>query len=441
MWRAMRRSHRVALFPLGVAVWIAASAVAAGRASPGAWRDHLLAGRTALGDGDLVTARAELTALDSICGGHSGAMYALAQIAARSGERNAMLRWLEDAARTGLERHVADDTSFAAFANDPSLQAMAARLLDNGRAVAKAQVVTGLYDAKMLPEDVVWDATGKRYLVSSIHWRKIMSVTSTGVVEDFIRPARADLWGIYGLALDAARGRLWATTAAEPSVAEYEPADSNRTALVQFAMPDGRFVEQIELPRDGAHHVLGDLCLGPDGTVYVSESIGGAVYRLTPGSNTLTTLVPSGTFVSPQRPVLALDGKRLLVPDYARGIAAVTLRTGEVQWLAKPRTLASGGIDGIYALGADLIAIQNGTTPHRVLALDLDAAQTKITSWRVLEQASPDLGEPNHGVLVGRDFTFIGNSGWDRVGAADTLVTPPGTAPPVLLKLEKVSPH
>jgi hypothetical protein len=138
--------------------------------------------------------------------------------------------------------------------------------------------------------------------------------------------------------------------------------------------------------------------------------------------------------------VLSVDG-RLFVPDWARGIAAVTLRTGEIQWLAKPRTFASGGIDGLYASGADLIAVQNGTTPHRVLALDLDVAQTRIAGWRVLEQASPDLGEPNHGVVVGRDFVFIGNSGWERVGAGDTLATPPGTAPPVLLKLEKVPPH
>jgi hypothetical protein len=91
----------------------------------------------------------------------------LAQIAARSGDRNEMLRWLEDVARTGLERHVSDDTSFAAFANDPSFQALATRLADNGKPVAKAQVVTRLYDAAMLPEDVVWDAAGKRFLVSS----------------------------------------------------------------------------------------------------------------------------------------------------------------------------------------------------------------------------------------------------------------------------------
>jgi hypothetical protein len=166
MNRPHARAQRIARLVAGFLV-LAGGAIAAVGERPSAWRDHLTAGRDALVGGDLVTARAELTTLDSIVGGHTGAMYALAQIAARSGDRNEMLRWLEDVARTGLERHVSDDTSFAAFANDPSFQALAARLADNGKPVAKAQVVTRLYDAAMLPEDVVWDAAGKRFLVSS----------------------------------------------------------------------------------------------------------------------------------------------------------------------------------------------------------------------------------------------------------------------------------
>src|SRR5262245_45149023 len=100
---AMRRPGGDFLLVLGVATYLAVAAPAPGREIPGAWRDHLIAGRDALAGGDLATARAELTTLDSLVGGHSGAMYALAQIAARSGQRTEMLRWLEDAARTGIE--------------------------------------------------------------------------------------------------------------------------------------------------------------------------------------------------------------------------------------------------------------------------------------------------------------------------------------------------
>jgi hypothetical protein len=135
---------------------------------------------------------------------------------------------------------------------------------------------------------------------------------------------------------------------------------------------------------------------------------------------------------------VASDGHRLLIPDYPRGLAALDLSSGRVAWLAKPRTLASGGIDGLYRAGRTLVAIQNGTTPKRVLELTLDRDETRITGWRVLERGSEWLGEPNHGTWVGRDFFFIGNSGWDRVGEDEVLQTPAGARPAVLLELRRL---
>src|SRR5262249_5854216 len=159
-------------------------------------------------------------------------------------------------------------------------------------------------------------------------------------------------------------------------------------------------------------HVLGDLTIGPDGTVYVTDSVAGGVFRLRPGSPALETLARAGTFGSPQQPAVTGDGQRLLVPDYPRGIAPLGLRGGTVRWLARPRTLACGGIDGLVRDGDRLLAIQNGTAPHRVLELSLDPAAERIVGWRVLEQASRGLGEPNHGVIVERTLMLIGNSGW-----------------------------
>ena len=53
----------------------------------------------------------------------------------------------------------------------------------------------------------------------------------------------------------------------------------------------------------------------------------------------------------------------------------------------------------------------------------------------MLEQESPSLGEPNHGVVAGDSFYFIGNSGWDRVNSKEQLETPEGATPPVILRL------
>jgi len=391
--------------------------------------------RAALAADDASGARQHLLAADSLIGGHTVAKWALATLAAHEGDRVGVLRWLGALADAGITRPVAADSAFTRWREDPEFRAVAARLDANGDATRNASLARVLNDAALLTEDVAWDARGRRFLVSSIHESKIVAIDGDGIVTDFTISGATGIWGVYGLALDAKRGVLWATTAAGPECDGYETADSGRTALLSFDVGTARVLRRLELPRTAARQALGDLTVAPDGIVYACESYGGAVYRLPRGGAALETLVAPRTFRSPQTPALAKDGRRLYVADYARGIAAIRFSTRAVEWMPKPYTLASAGIDGLYRDGTHLIAIQNGTTPHRVLDLTLDAAGSKITAWRVLEQASERLGEPNHGVLVGRDFYFIGDSGWDRVGGDGRLETTLESRPPVLLKL------
>ena len=65
---------------------------------------------------------------------------------------------------------------------------------------------------------------------------------------------------------------------------------------------------------------------------------------------------------SPQTPVLAADGKRLLVPEYSLGIAVIDLTgTGNVTELRHPDNIAVTGLDGMHLVGDSLIGVQNGT--------------------------------------------------------------------------------
>lgn len=429
----MNPRHVATLLAVAVAVCHTAAAAVAADST---WTQHLLAARAALAAADDAGARHHLLAVDSLVGGHTGAKSALATLAARGDDRDAALRWLRALAETGITRDLAADSAFARWRDDPEFRALAARLEANAAPVENATLVHVLDDPALLAEDVAWDARGKRFLVSSIHRRKIVAVDAAGRITDFIASGEGGVWGVYGLALDAKRGLLWATTAAGPECDEYAPADSGRTALLAFDLRTARERHRFELQRTAQRQSLGDLAVARDGTVYACETYGGAVYRLRPGAAALETLVPPGTLRSPQMPAPAADGRRLYVADYARGIAVVDLATGSAGWLPRPYSLSAGGIDGLYLAGRRLVAIQNGSTPRRVLELSLDGTGRAIVAWRVLEQGGGRLGEPNHGVVAGRTFTFIGDSGWDRVGEDGRLRTGPESRAPVLLRLD-----
>jgi hypothetical protein len=84
------------------------------------------------------------------------------------------------------------------------------------------------------------------------------------------------------------------------------------------------------------------------------------------------------------------------------------LATRSVKWLQPARNIALSGIDGLYVYRDSFLAVQNGTTPPRIMRFALD-----LQKQEVLEANSPGLGEPTHGTIVGTDFYFLASTGWN----------------------------
>jgi hypothetical protein len=61
------------------------------------------------------------------------------------------------------------------------------------------------------------------------------------------------------------------------------------------------------------------------------------------------------------------------------------------------------------------LAVQNGTSPERVVAFQLDPTCSRILSESIIERSTETLGDPTHGVIIGNDFYYIANSGWDVI--------------------------
>ncbi len=109
--------------------------------------------------------------------------------------------------------------------------------------------------------------------------------------------------------------------------------------------------------------------------------------------------------------MLTPDGSTLIVPDYVRGIAFIRLRTCPCgAWFPiNGSGVFTAGIDGLAIDGSALLAVQNGTSPPRVIKLAID-----LSRQRILESYTPGFGEPTHAIVVGRSLWFIADVGWDR---------------------------
>jgi hypothetical protein len=364
--------------------------------------------------------RAHLTRLHKLLDGRADIVYRMAKVEAASGNNEAALDWLTIFSKSGLTfANMAADPDFAAVRDNQAFRAAIARLDAARQPVTSSKPFLKLAQADLVTEDVAYDAATRRFFVSSVRHGKIVAIdvkghAAKGHAADFVPEGQRDIWAILALRADSKRRTLWATTAAMPEALAFSAAADGRSALLEYDLDSGKLLHRYDVKEPGKH-ALGDMTIGPAGDVYVSDG-SGAVYQLDQARRGLELLVAPGTFRSPQTPALAPGGRRLFVPDYSRGIGILDLKTKSVTLLEHPPELSLAGIDGLYLAGASLIAIQNGTTPPRVIRISLDAGLTRALSWQTVEANWPGLGQPTHGVVVGRDFHFIANSGWDQVG-------------------------
>lgn len=236
----------------------------------------------------------------------------------------------------------------------------------NRREISRASTAFLLADPALLAEDIDYDPHSQRFFISSVRRGKIVTADLHGASRDFA--SAPDGWPLLALKVDSKRGQVWATEVALQSFVFVPKADWGRSALVCYALKDGKLLRRVEGPKGSA---LGDMLITPLGEVIVSDGEGGGIYRL-PAEGSALERLDAGDFISPQTPAPHPDGKHLFVPDYLRGIAVLDPASRHVDWLPMRDHFALNGIDGLYATGRALVAVQNGTAPERVVIFRLN---------------------------------------------------------------------
>lgn len=371
-------------------------------------------------------------------------MLIAASIEMHLGHKAEALEWLQKFAATGLTYDLEKDTDLKVLLNETAGQKLAAGMKKSSKPVMNTELVCSLPQADTMPEDITYLSPSGGFIVSSVRHYTLYRVTlpKTGAtqcsMEELPLSAEVKRWPVLAVSFDPTRKVIWTTESAMPGFSGFPKEDEGKAMLMEIDPRSGKLLRSFS-PATKGPAVLGDMCVTADGTVYVTDSIGGGVYRLR-GALQHATLekIADGLF-SPQTPVLAHDGRRLFVADYTMGIAVIDLPRpggmGQVNYLPHPENIAVVGTDGLYPDGNSLIAIQNGTQPIRILRLQMDQAQTKIIAAPVVEQSSERMGDPTHAVLVNGWFYISANVGWSNVDDnTGELKNGASFTPPVLLR-------
>jgi sugar lactone lactonase YvrE len=365
-----------------------------------------------------------------------GSLVEVARAQVHVGDFEAAFQELQQFVRMGQSIPLPPD--FAPLLTKPEFAGIERAMEANRTPVSLASTAFLLPDSSLLAEDVDYDPSVHRFLVTSVRQKKIIAVKEGGATSDFA--TAPDHWPMMAIKIDRAHRLVWATEVAMQGFNFAPQADWGRSALLCYDLRSGKLLRRVEAPRGTA---LGDMALTTDGDVVVSDGDGGGLYRLAAKASALDShtldRLDHGDFISPQTPAMHPDGKHMFVPDYVRGIAVLDLSTRQVRWLSTRGRFALDGVDGLYFDRGTLIAVQNGASPERVVAFTLDPTLSEVAAETILERSTETLGDPTHGVVVGNDFYYIANSGWDILD--DHGNVKPGAKPTQPRMMRRPSPH
>jgi sugar lactone lactonase YvrE len=291
-------------------------------------------------------------------------------------------------------------------------QAVVARMTHLLVPVGRGEVAFTLSDMRGLIEGIAWrEKTGDCFF-GDVHLRAIWRRAANGVVTRF-DAGDARMLGVFGLEVDEARGALWAATSALPEMRGFSTEMKGRAGVAEFDLETGALRRIVLISADGGDHVLGDLLVAEDGSIFATDSVAPVIWRLASDADTLERWVESQEFMSLQGLAFAQDGSAIFVAAYGNGLLRIDRATREVSRLPAPAGATLLGVDGLErADDGALVAVQNGIAPPRVVRVELDPVARAIRAVTVLEAAHATLADPTLITRAGDSLLVIGDAGW-----------------------------
>lgn len=393
---------------------------------------------TALRAGDHVGMRGVLRAARAFAPDDPAVLYYLARAEALTGEADSALATLERLARQGVARDLAADSAFIPLrtgaATAQRFAAVLASLQAAARPLARSDTAFVLPDPDFIPEGIAWDATGGRFLVGSLRRGGVLAIGRDGQPAPFIG-AGDGLDEVLGMKVDARRGRLWLAMLTEDSTApRFMSGSGGRAALHAHDLRTGARVARYPVPDSAGPHLLNDIAIAPGGDLYVSDSEGRALWRLRSGAQRLERVHHDANhFTYPNGVAVSGDGRRLYVA-HMEGLSTMALDgagAGQLVRVATPAGVSAGGIDGLYACGDGLVAVQRLLDFQQVTRFALSPDGQRITGSEALERRHPAYDFATTGAIANGAFTYIANAQLGRLRSGGATAPRPAGAAPV----------
>jgi hypothetical protein len=365
---------------------------------------------------------------------HPTLFYNLACVYALAGRKNDALSSLAKVAEMGLVMPAEKDGDLDSIKDTPEFKLILKQFEASRAPIIKSSTAFTIHEKGLITEGLAYDPVEETFFVSSVHKRKILSVSKSGEAKT-LASEQDGLFSVLGMSVDAKRRHLWVTSTAFPQMVNVKKEEDGVSAVFKFDLRTNKLVKKYVLSNATRKHALGDLTIQSNGDVFTTDSLSPAVYVIRAQKDEIELFLEDPGFGSPQGLSFSSDERHLFMADYGKGLFDIDVKAKKVTHLVPLAGATLLGIDGLYFHKGSLIGVQNGVTPQRVIRVSLSKDLGRFERLEVLEANNPVFLEPTLGVLVKDTFFFIANSQWPLVDENGKLAAEDKLRDPVVLKM------
>ena len=301
----------------------------------------------------------------------------------------------------GFGYNIADDKRFEPIHGTKVWDYLVANLNVNAKQFGEGKTAFTLPKGDYLYDALAWDGKRGDLLVGSARDGAIRRIDAHGKLADFIKPDAANgLWGVDALGVDAARGKLYASSSSNAIFQGFSADNAGKAGIFEFDLASGKFLHKFLLDGSDGAHLLTSLVVGSDGKVYAADAARKQIFKLEDGK--LRDILNNPKLARFSALAVSGDGRTLYLADYALGIFGYDLATGKAFEVAyDPSRLVLGGIVSMQWYDGTLAIVEDGMVPKRIMRLQLDKDGRKITSAMPLDVAHPEFAALGASTIAG----------------------------------------
>ena len=351
--------------------------------------------------------------------------FELARAYALMGEKTGAYNALVKLQNAGLSYQIDGDETFKKVQGTKVYDYIVNGMTDNASAYGEGTVVATVDDSfsGMLFENIAYDKDNNRFLLASIRSGEIYQIDGKGHLSPFIADANPEQgpWGAVDMALSHDKKSLWVASASMPQYNGVTEQNLGSAMISHYNLSDGELIKRYQFDEMKSPQLLTALHVGHQGGLYFLNLFNKTIYQLNKDTGKADKVIELPGLSAIKAITSNADDSYLYIADFEKGLFVIDVANQKVGNMDPKGDRFFTGISDLFYVDGDLVGIQSGVSPARVMRFDLKNGLIIGMSFPV-EASHDDFETLGNGILVGESVYYVANSQWGKMDMGGNLI-------------------